>query len=99
KGLGNWIAFRLLGSDLDVLGAFAIEGLLHMIMATAVLIPGYAGVQEAGYATLGTLFGIPPEIALGASLLRRARDIAIGVPILLIWQAIEFRRLRSAPAS
>ena len=53
KGLGNWIAFRLLGSDLDLMGALAIEGLLHIIMATAVLIPGYAGVQEAGYVALG----------------------------------------------
>jgi hypothetical protein len=40
------------------------------------------------------LFGIPPEISLGVSLLRRARDIAIGIPVLLIWQWIEVRRLR-----
>lgn len=99
KGLGNWVAFRLLGSDLDLMGALAIEGLLHIVMATAVLIPGYAGVQEAGYVALGSVFGVPPEIALGVSLLRRARDIAIGIPILLIWQLIEVRRLRSAPAA
>jgi putative membrane protein len=99
KGLGNWIAFRLLGSDLDLMGALAIEGLLHIVMATAVFIPGYAGVQEAGYVGLGAIFGVPPEIALGVSILRRARDIAIGIPILLIWQTIEVRRLRSAPAA
>jgi putative membrane protein len=99
KGLGNWIAFRLLGSDLDLMGALAIEGLLHIVMATAVLIPGYAGVQEAGYVGLGAVFGVPPEIALGVSLLRRARDIAIGIPILIVWQLIEMRRLRSVPAS
>ncbi|MDB5397131.1 MAG: putative rane spanning protein [Rhodospirillales bacterium] len=99
KGLGNWIAFRLLGSDLDLMGALAIEGLLHIVMATAVLIPGYAGVQEAGYVGLGALFGVAPEIALGVSLLRRARDIAIGIPVLIIWQLIEVRRLRSVPAS
>jgi putative membrane protein len=99
KGLGNWIAFRLLGSDLDLMGALAIEGLLHIVMATAVLIPGYAGVQEAGYVGLGAIFGVPPEIALGVSLLRRARDIAIGIPILIVWQLVEVRRLRSVPAS
>jgi hypothetical protein len=77
----------------------AIEGLLHIVMATAVLIPGYAGVQEAGYVGLGALFGVAPEIALGVSLLRRARDMAIGIPILIIWQLIEVRRLRSVPAS
>ena len=99
KGLGNWIAFRLLGSDIDLMGALAIEGLVHVVMATAVLIPGYAGVQEAGYVALGSLFGVPPEIALGVSLLRRARDIAIGIPILLVWQLFEVRRLRNAPAA
>jgi len=26
--------------------------------------------------------------------LRRSRDIAVGVPILLVWQLIEMRRLR-----
>jgi putative membrane protein len=99
KGLGNWIAFRLLGSDLDLLGGLAIEGLLHIMMAAAILIPGYAGVQEAGYVALGTVFGVPPEISLGVSLVRRGRDIAIGIPILLVWQFIEARNLKSAPAS
>jgi len=95
KGIGNWIAFRLLGSDIDLLGALAIEALLHALLIPAFVVPGYAGVQEAGYAGIGTLFGIPPEISLGVSLLRRARDIAIGTPVLLIWQLIEMRRLRN----
>src|SRR6201996_9284608 len=104
KGLGNWIAFRLLGSDLDLMGGLAIEGLLHIVMASAVLIPGYAGVQEAGYVALGTVFGVPPEISLGVSLVRRGRDIAIGIPILLVCPFIEARNLKGrnlggAPAS
>ena len=45
----------------------------------------------------GALFQVPPDVSLGVSLLRRARDIAVGVPILLIWQLLEMRRLR-APA-
>jgi hypothetical protein len=48
---------------------------------------------------LGALFGIAPEVALGASLIRRARDIAIGIPILLIWQIFEVRRLRAGAPS
>lgn len=94
KGIGNWLAFRLLGSDIDLIGALAIEALLHALLIPAFVVPGYAGVQEAGYAGIGALFGIPPEISLGVSLLRRARDIAIGIPILLVWQGMEVRRLR-----
>ncbi|MGO8920409.1 MAG: lysylphosphatidylglycerol synthase domain-containing protein [Stellaceae bacterium] len=94
KGAGGWIAFRLLGAPISLLDALAIEGLLHAALAFAFLIPGYAGVQEGAYVLLGAAFGVPPEIALGTSLLRRGRDIAIGIPVLLVWQFVELRRLR-----
>jgi putative membrane protein len=90
-GVASWIAFRLLDAHIDFWGALGIEALLHAVLALAVLVPGYAGVQEAAYAAIGALFGQPPELALSVSLLRRARDIALGVPILLLWQGIEWR--------
>lgn len=92
--IGTWIGFNLLGVDLDLDEAIAIEALLHAVLAVAFVVPGYAGVQEAAYAGLGMLFGVPPDIALGMSLLRRAKDLAIGVPVLLAWQVLEVRRLR-----
>jgi putative membrane protein len=95
KGIGNWIAFRLLGSGLSLLDALAIEGLLHALLIPAFIVPGYVGVQEAGYAGIGMLFGVPPEISLAVSLLRRARDLALGTPILLFWQFAEVKRLRT----
>ena len=63
--------------------------------AIAFLVPVNAGVQEAGYAGLGAIFGVPPELSLGVSLVRRARDLAVGIPILLIWQFFEMQRLRA----
>jgi len=95
-GLASWIAFRLLGAQLSFATALGIEALLHAVLASAILVPGYAGVQEAAYAGVGALFGQPPELALAVSLLRRARDIALGVPILLIYQLVELRRGRAA---
>ncbi len=95
-GIGGFIAFRLLGARIDLPAALAIEALLHAVLALAFVVPGYAGVQEAAYAGLGAIFGVPAEIALGVSLLRRARDLAVGVPILLCWQGVELRRLRRA---
>ena len=48
---------------------------------------------------LGALFGLNPEAALALSLLKRARDIALGVPILFAWQFVEGNRLlRQRPA-
>ena len=97
-GVASWIAFRLLGADINFVSALGIEALLHAVLATAILVPGYAGVQEAAYAAVGALFGQPAELALGVSLLRRARDIALGVPVLLVWQAVEWRKRRLAVA-
>ena len=93
-GIGGWIAFRLLGAPVTLMDALAIEGLLHAVLAMAFLVPGYAGIQEAAYAGIGSLFGLPPEIAIAVSLLRRSRDIAVGIPILIVWQLIEMRKLR-----
>ena len=91
-GFAGWLAYRLLGADIDLASVLAIEALLQVLLTAAFLVPGGIGVQEAGYASLGAAFGLPPELSLGVSLLRRARDMALGVPILLIWQFAEARR-------
>ncbi len=97
SGIADWIAFRAIGVPIDIDSALAIEALLSGIVAATFLVPVSAGVQEASYAGLGALFGIPAEISLAVSLIRRARDVAIGTPILLLWQVFEVRRLRAAP--
>jgi putative membrane protein len=94
-GVAGWITYRALGVSIDFDDALAIEALLSAVAAIAFLVPANAGVQEAGYAGLGAIFGVPPELSLGVSLIRRARDLAVGVPILLIWQLLEARRLRA----
>lgn len=93
-GVAGWITLRLLGAEISLIDAIAIEGLLHAVLAVAFLVPGHAGVQEAAYIGLGAAFGVAPEVALAASLLRRARDLAWGIPVLLVWQWVEVRRLR-----
>jgi uncharacterized membrane protein YbhN (UPF0104 family) len=92
-GLVGWVAYRLLGADIDLGSVLAIEALLQVLLTAAFLVPGAIGVQEAGYASIGAAFGLPPELSLGVSLLRRARDLALGIPILLIWQILEARRM------
>jgi hypothetical protein len=57
----------------------------------AFLVPNGLGVQEVAYATIAPLFGIGAEIGLAISVLRRAREIAVGLPILLLWQWSEGR--------
>jgi putative membrane protein len=97
-GVAGWIAFHALGVPIDFDDALAIEALLSAAAAVAFLVPVNAGVQEAGYAGLGVIFGVPPEVSLGVSLVRRGRDLVVGVPILLVWQVVEMRRLRRVAA-
>ena len=36
-------------------------------------------------------------MSIAVSLLRRGRDVVVGIPILLIWQFVEVRRLQAKP--
>ena len=92
SAIGTWISFRLIGARADLAAVMAIESLVCATRSAAFLIPNALGVQEAAYAVLAPLFGVGAEFGLAVSLLKRARDIAVGVPILLIWQAMEGQR-------
>jgi glycosyltransferase 2 family protein len=90
--LGSFIALRLIGVHIDLLSVIAIESLVCAVRSAAVLVPGGLGVQEAAYTLLMPLIGIAAPVGLALSLIKRARDIAVGVPILLLSQATEGRR-------
>ena len=89
---GTWLILLLMDHRLPFLSVVAIESLLFAARNAAFVVPSGLGVQEGVYALLGPLFGLPSEAALALSLLKRARDIAIGVPVLLSWQLVEGRR-------
>jgi putative membrane protein len=93
-GVAGWITYHALGVPIDFDDAMAIEALLAASAVLTFLVPVNAGVQEAGYAALGAIFGVPADLSLAVSLVRRGRDIVVGVPILLVWQYVEMRRLR-----
>ena len=85
----TWLALRLMGWHVVLANAVAIEGLMCALRSAAVFVPNAIGVQEAGYAVLMPLFGVPAQIGVALSLLRRAQQIADGAPILLGWQLSE----------
>ena len=95
-GGGTWIAFRLVGGQISLPNAIALEALLCTIRSIAAFVPAAIGVQEAGYAMLAPLFGLPAEMGLAVSLLKRAREIVLGVPALLYWQGFESRKALEA---
>jgi len=91
SAFGLWLALALMGTRLSYLDAIAIESLLCAVRSATVFIPGAIGVQEAGYAVMMPLFGLPAEIGIAVSLLKRAREIVVAIPVLLSWQIAEGR--------
>ena len=90
---GAWLALRLAGLQIGLGSILAIARLVCAVRSAAFIAPMGVGVQEASYAVIGPLFGLGPDMSLALSLLKRARELATGLPTLLIWQAVEGHRL------
>ena len=95
-GVGTFISFRLVGGHIALLNAVALEALLCTLRSIAAPVPAAIGVQEWGYAMLAPLFGLPAEMGVAVSLLKRAREIVLGVPALIYWQSVEGPHVPSA---
>jgi putative membrane protein len=93
SALGPWLALRVAGIEIGPLALLGLESLVMAVRSAAFVAPMGIGVQEASYALLGPLFGLGPEVAVALSLIKRARDIVIGLPVLAVWQGLEGRRL------
>jgi putative membrane protein len=78
-----WLALRFLGHPVGWIEALLLESLGQAIRGAAFVIPGSLGVQEGGYLLLAPLVGLPPEAALALSLVKRARELLLGLPGLL----------------
>jgi putative membrane protein len=94
-----WVGLWFMGHALVWSDALILESLAFALRTASFAVPARLGIQEGGYVVIGALFGLSPEVALGLSLLKRAREILTGVPCLVIWQGLESRRLWSGRQS
>ena len=105
--LASWLAgiaetlaaLHVLGLPANLRDATVIESLGQAIRAFGFLIPGALGVQEGGYLFICAMFGIAGPQALALSLLRRLRELALGLPGLATWQWLEWRDRRGGRES
>jgi putative membrane protein len=88
-----WLVLRLAGEPLPFSAVLVLESMLYAVRTSAFVVPNAVGVQEGAYILLGATFGLTPEMALALSLLKRARDLALGLPTIGVWQALEGGRL------
>lgn len=86
-----WIGLWILGAPGGIVEALILESLSQAVKGAMFLVPGALGFLEGGYILIGAALGIPAPMALALSLVRRFRDISLGVPGLIVWQIIEGR--------
>jgi putative membrane protein len=88
-----WAALWFLGHPVTFGDALMLESLIQAVRSAAFFMPGALGVQEGGLILLGAVVGLAPEVALALSLIKRIRELAVGLPALLAWQMVEGHRL------
>jgi putative membrane protein len=88
-----WLVMHYLERPFSLADSFVLESLSSAVRAAAFMVPGALGAQEGGFVLFGALFGLPPNTALAISLSKRVRELALGLPGLVVWQGIEAGRL------
>ncbi len=80
-----WLGLYFLGRPASMITALLMESLGQALRSAAFLVPGAIGIQEGGYLLLGGLFGIDANAALALSLIKRTRELILGIPGLFAW--------------
>lgn len=100
--LGSWmmgavemyLLLNVTGFPVSFAEALVIESFAQVIRSAGFLLPGAALVQEGAIVAAGALIGVPPGIALNAALIRRTREILVGLAGLVAWRRDEVRGLQ-----
>lgn len=93
-GVEVCLALHLLGHSVGFAEGMVIESLGQALRAVGFAVPGAIGVAEGGYVVVCHVFGLAPEVAIALSLMKRLREVALGVPGLVAWHLLERRPAR-----
>lgn len=75
-----WLALTLLGYQPSLLDALLLECLVQAVRNAAFMVPGALGVQEGALLLAAPAFGLPAEAGFALALLRRLRELLLGLP-------------------
>jgi uncharacterized membrane protein YbhN (UPF0104 family) len=80
-----WLILEFSDVHISWKSALLMESLGQAARSAAFMVPGALGIQEGAYILIGSLVGLPAPVSLGLSLARRARELLLGLPGLLVW--------------
>ena len=84
-----YISLGALGHGAGIVACVTIEAVGQALKSAGFAVPASLGVQEGGYVLAGTLFGLPAEVGIALSLIKRLRDLVLGLPALAAWHWLE----------
>jgi putative membrane protein len=84
-----YISLVALGHGVGLVPCLIIEAFGQALKSVGFAVPASIGVQEGGYVLAGNVFGLPPETGIALSLIKRLRDVVLGLPALAVWHRLE----------
>ena len=89
----TWLTFYFLGQPISVVDAIIFECVGYAARSMAFVIPGAVGVTEAALVLVGSLMGVGAGPSLVLAMVKRIRELFIGIPGLLLWMRMENRKV------
>jgi putative membrane protein len=85
------IVLHAFGHDVSLSASIQMESLSQAARVVAFIIPGGLGVQDGALLLVAAALGVAPDLALALALVRRLRELALGLPGLALAYVIETR--------
>jgi putative membrane protein len=89
-----WVTLFALGHHATLQQCLIVESLGMTARSAGFFVPGALGIQEIALVMVGSLVGVPPASAMLLAIVKRLRDIVLGIPGLFLWQWMEGRSRR-----
>ena len=94
----TWLVLHAVGAAVTPLQALVVESLGMAARSAGFAVPAALGVQEGGFMLAAAAVGVPPELAFALSLIKRVREIVVGLAGLLLWRLAARRTSIKVPA-
>ncbi len=82
----SWAVFHALGVPATPLQALVVESLGMAARSAGFAVPGALVVQETGFVLAAAAVGLPDAAALSLSLVKRVREVSVGLIGLALWR-------------
>ena len=81
----SWAVLHALGADVGWMQALIVEALGMAARSAGFAVPGALVVQETGFALAAAAVGLPESTGLSLSLVKRVREVLVGLLGLALW--------------